>query len=224
MRLGSAGAPHLTYCTNIHPGETLGEVRANVEKLVTGVKRGVARETPFGVGLRLSGQAAAELARGDALADFASMLKESGLYVFTINGFPYGEFHTGRVKEKVYLPDWLDDSRLDYTNQLASLLAQLLPDQPGLEGSVSTSPGAFKPRVLDDRDVASMADRMLRHAAYLHRLHETTGKIISLAIEPEPECMLETIDETVAFFQRHLFSSSVARHRARAGVHARDDR
>jgi sugar phosphate isomerase/epimerase len=207
MKLGSAGAPHLTYCTNIHPGETLTEVRGNVEKLVTGVKREISRDAPFGVGLRLSGQAAAELASGAALSELRAMLDESGLYVFTINGFPYGEFHTGRVKEKVYLPDWLDDTRLDYTNQLASLLARMLPDQPGLEGSVSTSPGAFKPRVRGAEDVANMADRMLRHAAFLHRLHETTGKIISLAIEPEPECLLETVDETVTFFQRHLFSS-----------------
>src|SRR5262249_2767953 len=158
-------------------------------------------------------------ARGDALPEFASQLEESGLYVFTINGFPYGEFHTGRVKEKVYLPDWLSDARLDYTNELASLLARLLPDAPGLEGSVSTSPGAFKPRVSGEQDVASMADRMLRHAAFLHRLHETTGKIVSLAIEPEPECLLETIDETVAFFQGHLFSSEACKRLAElAGI------
>jgi sugar phosphate isomerase/epimerase len=219
MKLGSAGEPHLTYCTNIHAGETFAEVRSNVEKLVTSVKHEISRDAPFGVGLRLSARAAEELSQADAVGEFASRLKDGGLYVFTINGFPYGEFHSGRVKEKVYLPDWLEDSRLDYTNRLAALLAQLLPDQPGLEGSVSTSPGAFKPRVRGEQDVASMADRMLRHAAYLHRLHETTGKIISLAIEPEPECLLETIDETVAFFQRHLFSSAARRRVAEiAGI------
>jgi sugar phosphate isomerase/epimerase len=214
MKLGSAGEPHLTYCTNIHAGESFAEVRRNVEKLVTKVKREVSPDTPFGVGLRLSARAAEELSQGDATGEFGSLLNESGLYVFTINGFPYGEFHSGRVKEKVYLPDWLEDSRLDYTNQLAALLARLLPNEPGLEGSVSTSPGAFKPRVRGEKDVASMADRMLRHAAYLHRLRETTGKTVTLAIEPEPECLLETIDETIAFFQRYLLSLNACRRMA----------
>jgi len=219
MKLGSAGSPHLTYCTNIHAGETFAEVRGNVEKLVTSVKREIARDSPFGVGLRLSARAAQELSQGDVLDEFDAQLKDSGLYIFTINGFPYGEFHTGRVKEKVYLPDWLEDSRLEYTNQLASLLARLLPAEAGLEGSVSTSPGAFRPKVRGEQDIASMADRMLRHAAYLHRLRETTGKTISLAIEPEPECLLETVDQTVDFFQRHLLSSAACRRVAEiAGI------
>ena len=75
-----------------------------------------------------------------------ALLRANGLYVFTINGFPYGTFHGKRVKEDVYLPDWLDDERLRYTNVLAGLLAALLPDDSALEGSVSTVPGAFKPR------------------------------------------------------------------------------
>jgi hypothetical protein len=48
----------------------------------------------------------------------------------------------------------------------------------------------------------------------MKRWHFFSGisfRLLSLAIEPEPECMLETIDETVAFFQRHLFSSSACR-------------
>jgi sugar phosphate isomerase/epimerase len=214
MRLGSTGAPHLTYCTNIHPGETFAEVRRNVDGLVTAVGREVSGGRPFGVGLRLSARAAEELAQGDGVRAYRAELAARGLYVFTINGFPYGEFHSGRVKEKVYLPDWLDDARLMYTNRLAAILADLLPDEPGLEGSVSTSPGAFKPKIGGAGDVASMADRMLRHAAFLHRLRETTGKVISLAIEPEPACMLETVDETVAFFQQHLFSAAASRRMA----------
>src|SRR5262249_50979853 len=160
---------------------------------------------PFGVGLRLSGQAAEELMRGDALAKLRAWLDESGLYVFTINGFPYGPFHGLRVKEGVYLPDWLDDERLAYTDRLAEILSSLLPDIPGLRGSISTVPGAFKPRVGGPREAAAIADRMLRHAAALVRLEDRTGKRIALALEPEPFCQLETVDESVAFFERYIF-------------------
>ena len=125
-------------------------------------------------------------------------LRDSGLYVFTINGFPYGPFHGTRVKEEVYLPDWLDDARLSYSDRLAELLAALLPDEPGLEGTVSTVPGANKAASRGAADESRMAELMVRHAAGLHRLWERTGKVVSLALEPEPCCHMETVDETVA--------------------------
>ena len=208
MRLSTPGNPHLTYCTNIHAGETWPEVRANLERYVTAVKHEVAPDRPFGVGLRLSGIAAETLSRPGELEAFRDFLAASGLYVFTINGFPYGPFHGTRVKEEVYLPSWLDEERLTYTDRLARLLARLLPDEPGLEGTVSTLPGAFKPLVTTPEDVARMAQHLLRHTAMLHRLHQETGKLISLAIEPEPWCFVETVAEAVAFFQDHLFSKA----------------
>jgi sugar phosphate isomerase/epimerase len=206
VKLAVAGGPHLTYCTNIHPGETWDEVRANLERHVRRVKAEVAPGRPFGVGLRLSAQAAATLARPAELEALRAFLRESGFYVFTVNGFPYGPFHGTRVKEEVYLPDWLDDARLAYTDRLAELLAALLPEEPGLEGTVSTVPGAYKARVRGDADAGRMAELMVRHAAGLHRLWERTGKVVSLALEPEPCCHLETVDETVRFFETHLLA------------------
>ena len=207
MKLAVPGEPHLTYCTNIHPGETWAEVRANLERHVLRVKAAVAPARPFGVGLRLSAVAAATLAQPAELDAFRAFLRDSGLYVFTINGFPYGPFHGTRVKEEVYLPDWLDDARLTYSDGLAELLAALLPDEPGLEGTVSTVPGAFKARVRGAGEESRMAELMVRHAAGLHRLWERTGKTVSLALEPEPCCHLETVDETVRFFEGRLFTA-----------------
>jgi len=208
VRLSAPGHPHLTYCTNIHPGETWTQVRANLDRYVLAVKARVAADRRFGVGLRLSAEAAEVLARPGELAAFQEFLDVHGLYVFTINGFPFGVFHGTRVKEAVYLPDWLDDARLAYTDRLAGLLAELLPSEPGLEGSVSTVPGAYKARVLRESDAARMGELLLRHAATLHRIHERTGKVVSLALEPEPCCYLETIAETVRFFERHLFGTA----------------
>ena len=205
MKLALPGGPHLTYCTNIHPGETWEEVRANLERHVLRVKAAVSPGRPFGVGLRLSAQAAATLARPAELDAFRAFLRQNGLYVFTINGFPYGPFHGTRVKEDVYLPDWLDAARLEYSDRLAELLAALLPEEPGLEGTVSTVPGAYKARVRNDGDARRMAELMIRHAAGLRRLWERTGKMVSLALEPEPCCHMETVDETVRFFEAHLF-------------------
>ena len=96
----------------------------------------------------------------EALREFRDFLARNRMYVFTINGFPYGTFHDTRVKEAVYLPDWRDPERLRYTNQLADLLAQLLPDDPAIEGSISTVPGAYKPALGGAPDVARMVEQM----------------------------------------------------------------
>lgn len=188
------GAAHLTYCTNIHPGESWDEVRTNLETHVLAVKQRVCPDAPFGVGLRLSARAAAEL---DPVA-LRRWLDDHGLYVFTLNGFPYGPFHGTPVKQAVYRPDWHEPERVAYTERLADILIELLPD--GLTGSISTVPGCFQ-----DRAGAStaMADHLARCATYLAALEARTGKRLILALEPEPCCVIETVAQAVAYFVDH---------------------
>jgi sugar phosphate isomerase/epimerase len=212
MRL--AGRPelgHLTYCTNIHPGESWAEVSANLERYLPAVKREVAPDRALGVGLRLSAIAAEALRAPAALAELKGFLADHDLYVFTINGFPYGPFHGRPVKEQVYQPDWQDEARVTYSDGLADLLAELLPDDPALEGSISTVPGTFKPLAEAPGAVEQMARNMVRHAAHLAGIRARTGRTLALALEPEPYCFLETIDETVGFFERHLFGAAAVR-------------
>lgn len=204
MRLSTAGHPHLTYCTNVHPGETWPETFASVRAYLPPIKRLVSPQDSFGVGLRLSARAAEDLTRPGELELFRAYLEEQGLYVFTVNGFPHGAFHGTRVKERVYLPDWLDEERLQYADALGQILADLLP--PEISGSVSTVPGAFKARVHSAEGAALIAERLLRHAATLHAIRERTGKVIAVALEPEPCCYLETVQETIMFFEEHLYS------------------
>jgi sugar phosphate isomerase/epimerase len=198
MKLASA---HLTYCTNIHPGETWAEVSANLRRHVVAVKARVCPDAPFGVGLRLSARAAHELADG-ALPDLQRLLADHDLYVFTINGFPYGTFHGAPVKAAVYRPDWREDERVAYTNLLADLLADLLPD--GVDGSISTVPGCFRDRAGDPAAIAEIAANLHRSAAHCAAIARATGKHITLAIEPEPCCVIETLDEAIALFTDHL--------------------
>ncbi len=199
---------HLTYCTNIHAGETWPQVLSSLRRHLPPIKAQVSPDQPMGVGLRLSAEAAAALDDAPAFAELRRLLQEGGYYVFTINGFPYGQFHGQPVKEGVYRPDWSRNERLVYSNRLADLLAKLVPD--GLLGSVSTVPGTFKPWA--DGAVMPIVDNLLRHAAHLVALERRSGRRIVLALEPEPYCLLETIAETVGFFERHLFAdASVAR-------------
>ncbi len=192
---------HLTYCTNIHRGETLPDLMEALKHNLPTIRREVASGRPFGLGLRL-GAPAAETLRGDqAFSELQSLLAAENAYVFTINGFPYGSFHGTRVKEDVYAPDWSTPERLAYTNRLADILVRLLPEN--VAGSISTVPGTFG--AWAENRVEKITENLVRHAAHLAGLEEQTGHAVALALEPEPRCFLETIEETAAYFETGLY-------------------
>ncbi|HET6467355.1 MAG TPA: metabolite traffic protein EboE [Geminicoccaceae bacterium] len=208
MILDDARLGHLTYCTNIHKGISWPEVREYLTRDVPRVKAAVAPDRPFGLGFRLAAQAASDLEEEAAFAELKALLAEHALYVFTLNGFPYGPFHGVRVKEEVYQPDWSFPERLAYTDRLADLLLRLLPDEIAIEGSISTVPGTFRPLAAEPERVERIVEHLLRHVAHLARLRERSGRTIALALEPEPMCMLETIDETADFIERRLLAQA----------------
>jgi len=206
---------HLTYCTNIHAGEPLEEVMASLARHLPAIKAQVAGARPFGVGLRLGNAAAGSLRDRAAMARLKRFLAEGGHYVFTINGFPYGAFHGRAVKEEAYRPDWSDPARLAYTDLLADILSELLP--AGQEGSVSTVPCTFKPWA--PGRLEAITENLVRHVAHLVGIAARTGQTIALALEPEPYCYLETIEETAAFFKERLFArDGIARLAALTGL------
>ena len=202
MQLRQQPALDLTYCQNIHPGETLTENLAAIRKYAVAIKQKLVPQRPFGLGLRLGAAAAAELRTPVARNKLRRELDALGLYAFTINGFPFGQFHGMRVKENVYKPDWRTRERLNYTCLLADILADLLPD--GMSGSISTLPGSFKPWIHTDADVCAMAQNLVSCAKHFAALHDKSGRNIQLGLEPEPFCFLETTDEVIGFFEGPL--------------------
>lgn len=189
---------HLAYCTNIHRGQNWAETFDTLGKYVLPVRDRVAPGKPYAIGLRLSNQASVELSERERLAEFQRWLEKENCYVFTINGFPYGTFHGGRVKYLAYTPDWTTKERVEYTNRLFDLLAELVPS--GVEGSVSTVPGSFKPMISTREQVVEMRANVWRTVEHIAKVRERSGKILHLGLEPEPLCYLETSAETVRFF------------------------
>lgn len=217
------GRAHLGYCTSIHQVDAWGDVSAALRHHLPLVKAEVSPDAPMGIGLRLSAAAAETLRQPEALASFQRFLGDAGCYVFTINGFPYGGFYEQAMKAQVYQPDWRHPARLAYTNHLADLLVSLLSPPPQFgghnvdgPGSISTVPGGFRPDIRTPADVDGIVDHLVQHAAHLHRLHEQTGRVVSLAIEPEPHCYLETTEEAVRFFDEQLFGERAVRSLAEA--------
>jgi sugar phosphate isomerase/epimerase len=189
----------LSYCTNVHPGQTVAEVESGLREFTVPVRDNVG---DLAAGLWLARSVVDELMQtDDALNRFAETLSSAGLTCYTLNTFPFGNFHDARVKENVYLPDWASESRVQYTLDCARVLARLLPDDIA-EGSLSTVPLGFKPFDHPDDFVDQCADRLIDLAQALAGLEADTGKKIRLAIEPEPFCIIETTLETLRFFSR----------------------
>ncbi|MCA9068016.1 MAG: metabolite traffic protein EboE, partial [Planctomycetaceae bacterium] len=189
----------LSYCTNVHPGRTVAEVEYGLNEYTVPLRSNFGE--PLAAGLWLAQPVVRELLETpDGVRRFAEGLDRRGLSCHTLNAFPFGDFHSARVKENVYLPDWTDPLRLQYTEDCAKVLAALLP--PDTEGSISTVPLGFK-EFEHAEDFEEQAIRLLlKLAVSLDRLHQETGRKVRLAIEPEPFCLVETTDEAIAFFQR----------------------
>ena len=197
---------HLSYCTNIHPGESWKETFENLKKYIPQIKSDLAPDQAFGIGLRLSNEASLVLAQPVELAAFKSWLNEQNAYVFTMNGFPYGGFHGQVVKDDVHTPDWTTKERRDYTIRLFEILAELLPDQ--IEGGISTSPLSyrfwFSAQNELDRAITKSTTHLVQVVAKLIEIKQKTGKTLHLDIEPEPDGILENTAEMLAFFKDWL--------------------
>ena len=193
---------HLTYCTNIHPGENWEGHFAALQKNFPSIKAQVSPDAEMGIGLRLSHEASLELQNVDKLTEFKQWLDTNNAYVFTMNGFPYGEFHNVEVKDQVHAPDWTTQERLDYTLRMFNILAQLLPT--GMEGGISTSPLSYRywhatPDLFKEATIGGTAN-ILNVATELIRIDQQQGIYMHLDIEPEPDGILETGPEYINWY------------------------
>jgi sugar phosphate isomerase/epimerase len=204
MDLGN-GLGHLTYSTLVHPGDTWSEMWDSLNRYVPQVKARVSPKNSFGVSLRLSASSAKTLTgdpgERERLKDF---LTQHDMYLYTVNAFPFGPFKNTIVKKEVYEPDWRSDERAIYTMQVADILAEVAA--PHVDPSIQSPPLGFKPRVTGPDVVDAFTRQVIRVVSHLVQLRQRTGRTVTLALEPEPACFLETTEEAVDYFKNHLYA------------------
>lgn len=192
---------HLSYCSNIHPGEIWEDHFANLQATVPKVKQEVCPNQAMGLGLRIANQASIDLSEdSNKLAALKTWLAQEDIYIFTLNGFPYGGFHNTIVKDQVHAPDWTTQDRVNYTRRLIDLLVQLMPSDQH-EGGISTSPLSYK-FWWDNRGsaISQATMELLKLVPYLAQTEQKTGKWIHIDIEPEPDGLLENHREFVDWY------------------------
>ncbi len=212
MNLGRLG--HLSYSTLVHPSDNWELMSHSLRTYVPQVKARVSPNQAFGLSLRLAAPSADALVNDPAARDaLKRFMAENDLYLYTVNAFPYGAFKDTIVKEQVYEPDWRSEERTQYTINVADILADVAPE--GLSPSIQSAPLGFKPRVTGPDVIASYTEHVLRVAAHLVGIEARTGKTVTLALDPEPHCFLETTDETIDYFTNHLYSGPSAERLAK---------
>jgi sugar phosphate isomerase/epimerase len=208
------GLGHLSYSTLVHPGDTWDAMRSSLGTYLPQVMARVSPDAPFGVSLRLAAASARTLAgSAEERARLRDFLTVNDLYVYTVNAFVYGDFKDTVVKERVYEPDWRTAERVRYTIDVADVLAELAP--AGVNPSIQTPPLAFKAAMADPGALDLVTQHIRDVVAHLVDIERDTGVTVTLAIEPEPHCLLETTDETITYFQERLYGGAAVREFAR---------
>jgi hypothetical protein len=197
---------HITYCSNIHPGEDWDSTFSSLKQYIPQIKKEVSSDAPFGIGLRLSNIASETLAIGNNLNNFKKWLLDNNCYVFTMNGFPYGNFHKTTVKDRVHSPDWTTTDRLIYTKRLFNQLQSMVPD--GMSGSISTSPISYKHWFTSNEAISEAftkgAGNLLEIVEQLYNIEQNSGNYLHLDIEPEPDGLIENTKEFLDFYLDYL--------------------
>ncbi len=203
---------HLTYCSNIHPGASWEDHFRELKENLPYIRRQVAGNEPLAIGLRCANEASLELSQPERLQEFRQWLDDNHLYIFCINGFPYGSFHGSVVKDQVHSPDWTTDERKEYTKRLFNILAGLLPD--GMHGGVSTPPLSYRHWWATEGQVQEAARtataNILDIVAFLIDLEAETGRFLHLDIEPEPDGILDNGHDFFEWYEKQLIPAAVS--------------
>jgi len=187
------------YCTNVHAGAGLEQTKQNLDRYAVAVREHASPDGPLPVGLWLAAVTARELVQDNQITSFRDWLNQRQLRPYTLNGFPYGNFHQSVVKHNVYSPTWFELERESFTQDLIRILSQLLP--AGSSSTISTLPIAWRASADQMRSAAQSLARIARE---LEQLEQDTGTYVQVCLEPEPGCALTIAQDVVDFFERYL--------------------
>jgi hypothetical protein len=195
----------LSYCTNIHFGESWEEVFYILKFHSRKLRNAFLKMDQFGIGLRLSNSSIINLSKSSFFFDFLFWLKINNFYIKSVNGFPYSFFGSNYIKDNVYLPDWSNFKRYIYSRRIIILFSNFL--NKNNFGGISTLPLSYKYFFCN----YSYNNLYIKSIKYLYSLLILLNDIyvnnkifIHLDIEPEPDCVVSNTLDYINFFKKWL--------------------
>lgn len=197
--------PRLTYCSNVHAAPDLRSQLDSLLDFTAPIER-MAHERcrTFGLGGWWPMSLVTELSENRAARiELRTAMQAIDVPLWTLNVFPFGDFHGETVKTAVYSPDWGEEDRLLYTRRCAEVGAGLVAAGEVLP--MSTLPLGYRENGATREELRVMARNLARAASMLAAVEAETGVCCVLALEPEPNCLLETVAQTADFLDQWLF-------------------
>lgn len=207
----------LGYCLNLHPARDLDEFLARTARVALPLRARLGWRGLFGVGPWMGARLVRTLLdEPRAFERLVAFFRAERLDPYTWNAFPYGEFHSAGVKERVFEPRWSDHARAQYTCDVARL-ALRLREALGLRGAAgAAAAGAFRePRAhlsisthtgghstrwspADEAMASGLLDSTMRELARLSLAH---GQRVRLGLEPEPRANISSQTELAGWWK-----------------------
>jgi len=206
----------LGYCLNLHPAEDLDALLGGMTAITLPLKARLASEGErFGVGLYLPARLASRLASDEGARELERLerfLEAHALDPFTFNAFPAGGFHEAGLKAAVFRPTWVEEERLRFTLDVATVAARLAPRETSESGrshvSISTHTGGLAAKVRGAAETAACRENYARAARELAAIEARGGPRIVLALEPEPRALSADTRELLEFFERKITANA----------------
>jgi len=184
---------------NVHPASNYNDLIINLEKYAVPIANKVKSSGVMGVELHLNHVVADEVLL--RIEEFKIWLDKTKLQIFSVNNYPLIDFHQKIVKDKVYLPSWAHEERVHSTIICAKILSHIL--KKGQAASISTLAGAYRYHP-EFTNTSLICENYLKAFSAIHALNQKHSVHITLALEPEPDTTLDTIESVLTFFEQDL--------------------
>ncbi|HFL8819312.1 MAG TPA: metabolite traffic protein EboE [Candidatus Azoamicus sp. OHIO2] len=198
----------LTYCSNIFKEQDITKLLKILTDYVFFIRKHFKCKY-IGLGLCVSNTLINNVLNIHNLSYLRTWLIKYNLYISSINGFVYKSFHTKKIKEHIHYPDWTSSKRVDYTKKIIYFLSAALTKMTDV--SISTSPLSFKTWIRRKNAkyiFFKSSVNILYVLQLLINMYKNKKHYIHLDIEPEPYCLLESVNDFLYFFIKWLIPNS----------------
>jgi hypothetical protein len=179
----------VTYCSNIFKTKNINKLIFNVKKYLLSIKN-----IKKYISLCLSKNL---LKKINIIKKIFKLQKDEKIFVKSINGFVYQDFHKKYIKEKIYLPDWTSKYRLLYTKDIITLIKKITKKNSII--NISTMPISYKDWSIKKYKKIIIYKSIKNIAILINK--KAIKKSINISLEPEPCCLLECNSNIIKFYE-----------------------
>lgn len=195
---------HIAHAGAIRPVTSFADIESTIRDSLGPINRAIAVKSPVGVSVRLS-QAALH---DEALSaeSLRTELDQQGLALLGLSAVSIG----GGAKEQVHAPDWRTEERLEFMFPATNLAAAFAT--PEQEIGVTTNALSYRRWIDVDMpgNWAALTLNVIRVVQHLAGIHDRTGVIVHLDLEPEPGSVLRDTADVVRFYTQWLLTRGSA--------------